>query len=101
MANVAQHPVELNWWRPDSRRDVNGAPLTPGVNVDPIDVAAGCEMASRLGYNDGKSQMVVEYALMRRRHGEEGGAQRTALGHGIDLTSWYAIVAVAVTHAKV
>lgn len=78
-------------------RDLYGRPLQPGVNVDTVNVAAGMQQAARFGYSDASSQTVVEYALMRHRRGEEDGAQRTALSHGIDLTSWYAILAVAVT----
>lgn len=72
-----------------------GTLLTPGTNVDEVDVAAGMRLAAQFGYGDPEAQMVVEYALMRRRRGEEEGAQRTALSHGIDLTSWYAILAAA------
>ena len=72
-----------------------GELLTPGVNVDRVDVAAGLRLGAQFGYDDGQSQMVLEYALMRWRRGEEDGAQRTALSHGIDLTSWYSIIAAA------
>ncbi len=78
-------------------RDFNGNPLVPGVNVDKVDVGKGMQMAARMGYGDPKSQMVVEYALMRHRRGEEDGAQKTALGEGIDLTSWYAILAASIS----
>lgn len=84
----------------DNRRDFMGNKLVPGVNVDRVDVAAGMTLAARFGYDDWESQTVVEYALMRHRRGEEDGAQRTALGHGIDLTSWYAILAAALAGAS-
>jgi hypothetical protein len=64
-------------------------------NLDPIDVAAGLRLAAAWGYDDGESQMVIEYALMRHRRGEEAGAERTALSHGIDFTSWRACLAAA------
>jgi hypothetical protein len=44
--------------------------------------------------------MVVEYALMRHRRGEEAGAEATALSHGIDLTSWKVILSAAIVAAK-
>lgn len=81
-------------------RTFDGAPLTPGVNVDRVDVEAGISLAARFGYDGPLYQMVVEYALMRHRRGEEDGAQRTALHYGIDLTSWYAILAAARSHAE-
>jgi hypothetical protein len=39
--------------------------------------------------------MVAGYALRRHARGEEDGAQQSALSSGIDLTSWYAILAAA------
>ncbi|WP_284982398.1 hypothetical protein [Arthrobacter sp. efr-133-TYG-118] len=71
--------------------------LIPGVNVDRVDVAAGCRMAAQLGYSDFQAQMIVEYAPMRHHRGEEGGAERTWLAQfPRDLTSWRAILAHAV-----
>lgn len=81
-------------------RTFSGDPLTPGVNVDRVDVAAGLRLGRAFGYDDGESQMVLEYALMRHRRGEEDGAQRTALSGGIDLTSWYAVLAAALAAAE-
>lgn len=79
--------------------------LVPGVNVDRVDVAAGMQMAARLGYDDTTAQMVVEFALMRHRRGEEEGAERLWLSEfPRDLTSWKAILAhalaVAVARAR-
>lgn len=68
-----------------------------GVNVDPIDVAAGMRVAAQFGYDSPEHQMVAEYALRRWSRGEEEGGQRSALSGGIDLTSWYAILAAART----
>lgn len=74
----------------------DGLPLTPGVNVDAIDRAAGIESAKALGYDDGEALMVVDYALARHARGEEDGAQRTWLRQfPTDLTSWYVILASA------
>jgi len=79
------------------RDHVNGTSLTPGVNVDPVDIAAGLNQAATLGYDDATAQMVTQYALQRHARGEEEGAQRTWLGqYPRDLTSWYAILAAAV-----
>ena len=80
-------------------RDIYGRPLTPGVNVDRVDVAAGLACARDIGYGDPQSQMVAEYALVRHARGEEDGAQRTIRGH-ISLTSWYVILAHAITAAE-
>lgn len=71
----------------------------PGHNVDRVDVEAGMEMAEFFGYGSPQYQMVVEYALMRHARGEEADAERSAMSGGIDLTSWYAIKAVAILSA--
>lgn len=75
----------------------SGKPLIPGYNVDYVDLDAGLNKAREIGYSDANSLMVVEYALMRHKRAEEEGAQRTALSGGIDLTSWYMILAAART----
>jgi hypothetical protein len=80
-------------------RDMNGAPLTPGVNVDPVDVGKGMTRALALGYGDtGNDRLTVEYALRRHARGEEDGAVKTWLGHfgKSALTGWYAVLAAAV-----
>jgi hypothetical protein len=77
----------------------HGEVLVPGRNVDRVDVAAGLAQASAFGYGGTEHQMVVEYALMRHRRGEEDGAQRTALSGGISLTDWYAILAAGLAAA--
>lgn len=74
--------------------------LTPGYNVDPVDLGAGLRMARMMGYTSPEHQMVVEYALSRHSRGEEDGAQRSALSGGIDLTTWYAILAAARASAQ-
>ena len=81
----------------DNRRDVHGRPLVPGVNVDKIDVKAGLNEAAKIDYDTPEDFMVVEYALMRHKRGEEEGARKTVLNHGIDLTSWYRILAAAIS----
>lgn len=78
-------------------RDWRGAPLVPGVNVDPVDVGAGMRAAATLGYGDWQAQMVVEHALLRHKRGEEKSAMDLWLSeYPRDLTSWYAILATAV-----
>ena len=83
--------------RAGTRRTRHGLPLTSGVNVDRVNIAAGAAEAAAIGYLSEEDQMVVIYALQRHARGEEDGAQRTALGHGIDLTGWYRILAAAVS----
>lgn len=77
-------------------RTLDGAPLVPGVNVDPVDIAAGLAEAKGIGYDSPEDEMVVVYALQRWQRGEEDGAEKTALGHGVDYTSWRRILAAAV-----
>lgn len=75
--------------------------LTPGLNVDRVDVPAGMAKAAALGYDDAKSQMVAEYTLMRWKRGEEDGAQKTWLAEfRSDLTSFFVIIAHAVAVAE-
>lgn len=81
---------------PDAGFTKQGQWLVPGTNVDRVDIAAGLRLAQVFGYESAEHQMVAEYALRRHSRGEEDGAQRTALSGGIDLTSWYAILAAAV-----
>jgi hypothetical protein len=76
-------------------RDFYGGALIPGVNADELDIQAGLDQARRMDYGHWKYIMVAEYALMRHAKGEEKGAQDSALSGGIDLTSWYAILAAA------
>lgn len=76
---------------------VDGSPLKPGVNVDPVDISAGLRRAASFGYGDWKARMVVEAALCRHRRGEEESAMKLWLSeYPRDLTSWYAILASAV-----
>ncbi len=67
----------------------------PGYNVDRVNIKAGLELAARFGYDSARDHMVVEYALQRHARGEEDGCQRSMLSHGIDLISYYAILAAA------
>lgn len=77
-------------------RTFNGTPLTPGVNVDALDIGAGLAMAVRLGYDDDRAQMVATYALQRWARGEEQGADTTWVSYfRNDLSSWRAIVSAA------
>jgi len=80
-----------------SRNTFTGEPLTPGVNVDPVDILAGKAFAAQFGYTDWEAQMVVEYALRRHARGEEDGALATWRSYyPNDLTTFYMILAHAV-----
>jgi propanediol dehydratase large subunit len=74
----------------------HGELLTPGHNVDPVDIAAGVALGARFGFDDAESQMVLTYALQRWARGEEAGAEKTIVSHGIDYTTWRAVLAEAV-----
>lgn len=76
-------------------RDVLGMALEPGTNVDKIHVGAGVMEAGAIGYDSSEDMMVVTYALQRWMRGEEDGAIKTLMHHGISLTSAYRIVAAA------
>lgn len=73
--------------------------LTPGLNVDRIDVAAGLrELAKFMPNASTETRMVIEHALMRWKRGEEEAAQRGAIDqtfHGIDYGSWLRVLAAA------
>jgi hypothetical protein len=92
-------------------RTFAGEPLTPGVNVDPINTAAGMAMLAKCGYDDPHTRMVVDIALQMHARGEEPEAERTAIdnpadptkrhGYGVNFTSWRMILAAAITAAHV
>lgn len=70
----------------------------PGYNVDHIDVAAGLRELRACGYDEPRTVMVIEYALMRWARGEEEAAQRGAIDrafHGINLTCWLRVLAAS------
>ena len=70
--------------------------LIPGLTVDRVDVAAGLRELAACGYDDPRTIMVIEYALMRHARGEEEQAMRGAIDskfHGISLTCWYRVLA--------
>lgn len=70
----------------------------PGHDVDRIDVAAGLRELKVIGYDEPRTVMVIQYALMRWARGEEEAAQRGAIDrsfHGIDLTCWVRVLAAA------
>ena len=74
--------------------------LTPGFNVDRVDVAAGLRELAACGWSTAtaETRMVIEYALKRWARGEEAAALRGAIDrnfHGIDLTSWLRVLAAA------
>ncbi|PLC06357.1 hypothetical protein CY658_04810 [Variovorax sp. RO1] len=72
--------------------------LTPGVNVDRIDVAAGMRALVECGYptTEVERHYAIQHALMRWARGEEEQAVRGAIDrsfYGIDLTSWLRVLA--------
>ena len=74
------------------------ARLTPGVNLDRIDVAAGMRALHECGYDSMETRMVIQHALQRWARGEEEAAQRGAIDrnfHGITLTCWIRVLASA------
>lgn len=73
--------------------------LVPGRNVDKVDVPAGMAKAGELGYHLATELMVIEYALMRWKRGEEAGAEQTIISYEIDYTAWRVILAAAVAAA--
>ena len=79
-------------------RTITGQGLTPGVNVDAVNVAAGLSRAEALGYTSGQHQMEVEYNLMRWARGEEGAADRSMSQSlsGVAYTDWRVILAAAI-----
>lgn len=88
---MSEHRTTRTW---------DGLPLTPGVNVDRVDIAAGLTEAQAIGYTSAEDEMVVVYGLQRWKRGEEEGARRTMLSHGVDLTSFYRIIAAARASAE-
>lgn len=79
-------------------RTIDGKPLTPGVNVDAVDIEAGIAMARQHGWiTNGNDLMLVDYALRRHARGEETGAEKTWMGHfgSHSLTGWRMVLAAA------
>lgn len=75
----------------------------PGYDVDHIDVAAGLDALFECGHDDPNTTMVIEHSLMLWARGEEVSAQRKAIDrsfHGIDLTSWYRVLAAAMAKGE-
>lgn len=78
--------------------------LTPGVNVDRLNIAAGMLELAECGHVEPETQMVVEYALTRWARGEEEAAQRGAIDlshNGISLTCWLRVLAAAMAGAEI
>ncbi|MGK2875493.1 MAG: hypothetical protein ACSLEW_07610 [Nocardioides sp.] len=70
--------------------------LQPSVTVDR---ATGIAALKRFGYDDPRTDMVIDYCLWRLGHGEEAAADKTAIDrsfHGIDYTTWRAVLACAI-----
>jgi hypothetical protein len=79
-------------------------PRVPGWNVDPVDVNAGLALLKKFGYDEPHTTMVIEYALQRWGRGEEAAAEKGAIDksfHGIDYTTWRAVLAAAVAAGTV
>lgn len=77
--------------------------LIPGHNVDRVDVAAGMRELAACGYEDPRTQMVIEYALRRWQRGEEAAAEKGATdtsAHGISISCWKRVLASAVSVAN-
>lgn len=81
--------------------------LRPGHNVDHVDVAAGLERLTQLGWSpvpDASTHMLIEFCLMRHARGEEAAAERQAIAQddpemrdvAVDFTSWRVILASAI-----
>lgn len=80
-----------------------GQMLTPGVNVDRIDIVAGLRELEACGYTDLATVLVIDYALARWARGEEDAAERGAIDqsfHGISLTCWRRVLAAAMAGAQ-
>lgn len=76
----------------------------PGYDVDRVNIAAGLRELKSCGYEEPKTVMVIEYALVRWAHGEEEQAQRGAIDrtfHGISLTCWYRVLAAAMADPQI
>lgn len=87
-------------------RTLNGEPLTPGYNVDRIDVDAGMRELVACGYpaSEVERHYVIQHALMRWARGEEEVAERGAIDqsfHGIALTCWRRVLAASMAAAAV
>ncbi len=86
-----------------SRRTLGGEPLTPGHNVDKVDVAAGAAELALCGYNDPNTKTLINYCLLRWARGEEAQADKMAIDrsfYGIDFTSWRRVLAAAIAAAS-
>jgi hypothetical protein len=63
-------------------RTIDGKPLTPGHNVDRVDIERGLAEAKTIGFlaND-EDRMVITYVLQRWQRGEESGAEASWMSH--------------------
>jgi len=76
----------------------HGTVLTPGHNVDKIDIGAGLKELKACGYDEPETKEVIRYALQRWIRGEEDAAERMAIDksfHGISFTCWRRVLAAA------
>lgn len=83
-------------------RDVCGNPLTPGHNVDHVDVDAGMRQAQTFGYDNTEHIMEIQYNLQRWARGEEEQADHSMARSlsGVSYTDWRAILAMAIATAE-
>ena len=83
-------------------RAFTGEKLTPGVNVDPVNVAAGLRRLTILGYDSANAHMEVEYNLMRWARGEEAQADHSMADSlsGVSYTDWRVCLTSAIAQAK-
>lgn len=83
-------------------RDIAGAPLVPGRNVDRVDVEAGLAKMVELGFDEPNHRMEVDYNLTRWGRGEEDSADRSMSRSlsGVDYTSWRIILASVIATAE-
>lgn len=83
-------------------RNSHGQPLQPGVNIDPVDIAAGLAKLHELGYVGTLCDMEADYALRRWARGEEHFADHSMVQSlsGISYTDWRVILSAAVTAGK-
>lgn len=74
-------------------------PKVPGMNLDHIDVDAGLALLRAFGYDEPRTMMVINHALLLWRRGEEAQAEKNAINrkfYGVDFTTWRAVLAAAI-----
>jgi hypothetical protein len=83
------------------KRGQSGETLTPGRNTDKLNIAAGIDAGTEIGYDDLEAETLVEFCLNLWARGEEDRADRTWVTYyPRDFTSWRRILATAITAAQ-